>query len=98
MTEHPDYTFTKADWSLIPDYMIGGLRRWIENGIEPGDFLCAVLKNDLKEACARADDNNQRRLFQYIKFLYCYAPSGCFGSEEKFDHWKHAYPVSTCRR
>ena len=30
------------DWSLIPDYMIGGLRRYIERGIPPGHFLSAV--------------------------------------------------------
>ena len=35
--------------------MIGGLERWIDHHIEPGDFLCAVLENDLKEACGRAD-------------------------------------------
>jgi large subunit ribosomal protein L9 len=36
--------------------MIGGLRRYIENGIGPGDFLWAVLTNDLRGAIERADE------------------------------------------
>lgn len=81
------YVGAIADWSLIPDRMIGGMRRYIENGIEPGDFLRAVLNNDLQEACGRADAENQRILFQYVKFLYNYAPSDCWGSPEKVEKW-----------
>ncbi len=84
----PSYTVgAKADWSLIPDYMIGGLRRYIENGVEPGSFLSAVLCNDLRGACERADDTNRERLFQYIQFLYSYAPSACWGSPTRFEAW-----------
>ena len=50
-----------ADWSLIPDYMRGGLRRYLAHGIEPGSFLSAVLRNDLIDACGRADDTNRHR-------------------------------------
>ena len=58
MSEHHTYTSAKPDWSLIPEYMIGSLRRYIENGIEPGSFLSAVLCNDLRGACECADDTN----------------------------------------
>ena len=85
--ELPQYTETKPDWSLIPGYMVGGLRRYIENGIEPGSFLTAVICNDLKEACGRADDTNRYRLFQYVEFFYNYAPSDCWGSPEKYAAW-----------
>jgi hypothetical protein len=84
----PSYTASGcADWSLIPPHMIGGLRRFIENGIGPGSFLTAVLCNDLRGACERADDENRDRLFQYVQFLYSYAPSECWGSPAKFDAW-----------
>lgn len=73
---------------FIPDYMQGGLKRWIEHGIVPGRFLCAVLQNDLVEAVGRADDLNSQLLPQYIKYLWNYAPSGCFGSVEKFNDWR----------
>lgn len=69
----------KTDWSLIPAYMIGGLRRYIEYGIEPGDFLSALLSNDLRETFIRADDTNAYIVRDYVKFLYCYAPSECWG-------------------
>ena len=76
-----------VNWSLIPETMIGGLRRYIEHGIPPGHFLTAVLCNDLEEACGRADDDNITRLGDYIKFLNCHAPNQCWGSKEKFEAW-----------
>jgi hypothetical protein len=86
-SKHPDYTGNGAKWSLIPDYMIGGLCRYIENGIEPGSFLSAVLCNDLRAACECADDTNRHRLFEYVQFLYSYAPASCWGSQERFEKW-----------
>lgn len=84
----PSYTVGgKSDWALIPDYMIGGLRRYIENGIAPGHFLTAVLCNDLRGAIERGDDTNTAVLPNYIRFLYNYAPSECWGSPEKFKAW-----------
>ena len=84
---HPSYTGSQADWSLIPDHMIGGLRRYIENGVEPGGFLKALLGNDLKETFHRADDGNRRRVFEYLSFLYNYAPSDCWGSRDRVNAW-----------
>ena len=81
------YTDRAADWSIIPERMIDGLKRYIERGIAPGHFLTAVLTNDLREACRRADDENQRLIFEYIKFLYNYAPAGCWGSPQQFAAW-----------
>lgn len=71
----------------IPDRMMGGLRRYIDEGIEPGDFLSAVICNDLKEACGRADDENLHNLPAFVSYLYNQAPSQCWGSEERFRDW-----------
>lgn len=76
-----------ANWNLIPGHMHGGVRRWIENGIPPGSFLAAVLSNDLREACARADDVNRNRLHDIVSFFYSYAPNGCWGSPDRFQDW-----------
>jgi hypothetical protein len=85
----PPYTaYGRADWSLIPKHMVGGLRRWIEQGIVPGSFLSAVLRNDLRAACECADDVNRHRLFDYVKFLYCYPPAESWGSPENFESWR----------
>jgi hypothetical protein len=84
----PSYTpGHSADWSLIPDYMIGGLRRYIEYGVPPGSFLTALLSNDLRATFERADDENRRCVENYVRFLYSYAPSQCWGSPARFDAW-----------
>jgi hypothetical protein len=82
------YTFGgEPDWSRLPERMHGGIRRYIENGIPPGHFLTAVICNDLREACARADDENRYLLFDYVKFFHNHAPVHCWGSEDRFNAW-----------
>lgn len=75
------------NWQGVPEYMRGAVCRYIENGIPPGDFLTAVLRNDLREACGRADDTNRHALFDYVSVLYCYAPAGSWGSPAEFRAW-----------
>jgi hypothetical protein len=87
MIDLPSYTASKANWDLIPDYMVGGLRRYIENGIEPGSFLSNLLRNDLKGTFLAADSTNVYLVRDYVDFLYNFAPSNCWGSEEKYEAW-----------
>jgi hypothetical protein len=65
------------------------LHRWIAERILPGGFLTCVLKNDLRQALARADVKNRRRLFEYVQFLSQEAPSACWGSEDKVNAWQN---------
>lgn len=71
----------------ISDDMMDGLQRYIRHGVQPGQFLMAVLSNDLKEACARADLGNMRNLPAYVAYLYNKAPAPCWGSPEKVLAW-----------
>ncbi len=71
----------------IPDRMMPSLRRYIEEKIQPGDFLTAVIQNNLSEACSRADDENMRNLPAYAAYLYNEAPAVCWGSKEKMEKW-----------
>jgi hypothetical protein len=71
----------------IPEYMHGGLVRYLVNHIAPGDFLGAVLANDLRRACSHADDQNKHLLRNYVQFFYSHAPSTCWGSREKVQAW-----------
>ena len=75
------------DQFAIPDYMSGGIQRYIENGIEPGDFLTAVICNDLFEAVGRADETNMANLPAYVSYFYTEAPSLCHGSRELMKLW-----------
>jgi hypothetical protein len=78
------YTFGKF---YIPERMMGGIERWIQHGIPPGDFLMAVIENDLKGAVACADDENLPNLPAYVSYFYNKAPSPCWGSPEKAAAW-----------
>jgi hypothetical protein len=71
----------------IPAYMRPGLLRYIEHGIEPGDFLTAILSNDLFGAFAAVERDGHRRVRDYLQFLYNDAPAGCWGSAERFEAW-----------
>ena len=76
----------------IPARMHGGIQRYVEQHIKPGDFLMAVLCNNLKEACHRADDENVDLLPVYVAYFYNEAPSSCWGSPEKVWEWIEAKP------
>jgi hypothetical protein len=47
---------------------------WYEKGWSPGGFTMAVLKNDFKQACFRADDINRKNLYLYALFLQWHLP------------------------
>lgn len=77
----------RFDQFYIPERMMGGIQRYIERGIEPGGFLCAVIENDLKEAVGRADEENMANLPAFVSYFYNEAPSVCWGSPEKMVAW-----------
>ena len=72
----------------IPARMQGGLARFIIDGVMPGNFLVAVLSNNLTRAVSRADDENLTLLRNYVQFLYGHAPDSCWGSDAKVDAWR----------
>lgn len=74
-------------YDLIPSHTQGAIERYILNGIPPGSFLTAVLSNDLKEAVARADAENQRNLVNWVKFLYNHVPGRAWGSPAAVKAW-----------
>lgn len=71
----------------IPASTKESIEAYVNTRRPTGGFLRAVLSNDLKEACARADEDNRRCLFEIVCVLYNYAPSKCWGSPEKVDAW-----------
>jgi hypothetical protein len=75
------------NYNNLPNYMVAGVRRYINNGIAPGSFLTAVITNNLFDAVGRADTTNQKALVNWIRFFYNEAPGGCWGSLEKMNAW-----------
>ena len=66
---------------------MGGLERYRDQGILPGNFLQAILSNDLKMSCSHADDENLANLSAYVGYMYNEMPSGSHGSREIVDSW-----------
>lgn len=77
----------------VPGHLHGGIILYIENGIEPGGFLQAVVQNDLREALGRADHINRDRLWDIVSWFWNYAPSSCWGSVETYNDWMAQFHV-----
>lgn len=75
------------NYDLLPKHIRSGMKRYIENKVKPGQFLCAVLSNDLQESFGQADNINLYRMLDIVSFLYNEAPSGCYGSPKKVKDW-----------
>lgn len=71
----------------LPDYMQEGVLNYLSFGILPGDFLHAVLCNDLFRAVAKSDNNNIRLLKEWVSFIYNVFPSIAWGSPEAVRNW-----------
>lgn len=74
--------------SLWPEHNRDGMERYIEQGATPGDFLLAVLSNDLMGAFGKADPINMVNVQSIALWLYNTAPPRCFGSPENVAHWQ----------
>lgn len=72
---------------LIPGHCQAGLLDYIMKGQETGDFLYAILTNDLRRSCERADEINKHAIFNYVQFLYSYAPARCWGDKMAVQDW-----------
>lgn len=91
-TKKEVYTFREF---YIPFRMMDSLQRYIEDHVKPGDFLSAVISNDLRSAVVTADDENIYLLPTYIGFFYNEAPVSCWGSKETFKTWLSIKPKET---
>lgn len=72
---------------LVPPHMFPGVERYMLEGVAPGNFLSALLCNDLMDAMGRADDTNADAIRQWCQFLYNFAPANSYGSPEIFKAW-----------
>jgi hypothetical protein len=73
--------------SRIPELTLATIERYVQRGIPMGDFLQAVVANDLREAIGRADGGNMRALKQIVQVFYNYCPGNCWGTREVYKAW-----------
>lgn len=76
-----------GEYAEIPDYMQDSLLRYVRTGQLTGDFLRAVVSNDLFNAVGRADRTNLPLIPLYVRWLYNRAPLGCYSSPALVAEW-----------
>lgn len=77
----------KFNQYYIPERMMPGIRRYVEHGVEPGNFLSAVIQNNLSQAVGRADNENLKNIPAFVSYFYNECPLVCWGSKEKMEKW-----------
>lgn len=85
----------KAELGMLPEHMRESVADWIERG-EPhpelmGSGFRALLSGGLAEIVSLLDQENLANLYNWGKFLYCYAPVDCHGSYPKIVGWWKAH-------
>lgn len=71
----------------IPPRMHPGIINYLVHHQLPGDFLQAIIANNLRAAVERADDENIHLLPAYVSFFYNHAPLGSWGSAKAYKKW-----------
>lgn len=79
-----------GEYAQIPAHMQEAIRRYVVQGLQPGDFLTAVITNDLLNAVNRADADNLPLLKLYMRWFYNEAPAPCWGSRQNMTEWMKA--------
>ena len=78
---------------IRPD-VIKSLQDYAFDGVPTGDFLRAVLENDLMEAFGRADDDNTAALRWIVSYVYNELPAPCHGSPENVSMWLERFRLA----
>lgn len=67
----------------IPLNILNSLKHYVWFGQPPGDFVRAVLCNDLLSAIGRADEASLVAIKPICQYVYNALPSECHGSAQK---------------
>ena len=79
------------EWTMRAD-MVDAVKRYVNDRLPPGDFLAAVICNNLSEAIGRADMDNMRNIPAIAAYFYNEVPTSAWGSKEKMQAWLHPSP------
>ena len=77
----------KARSKGVPEHMIDHFVGYVIDRTPPGDFMFAVLSNNLRDSFAQADEVNRHAMFDIVNFLYNDVPGCCWGSPEAVEAW-----------
>jgi len=88
----PDYESEVI--ASVPERMLDAIERYVQTGCPIGDFLTAVIDNDLRGAVGRADDENLTALHDIVKVFHNYCPADCWGAAGKRTRWQNHQGLS----
>lgn len=71
----------------IPEHMREAMLAYVQTGRLTGDFLRAVVSNDLRRAVGHTDAQNLPLIPLYVRWFYNRAPAFCHGSPEAVMAW-----------
>lgn len=71
----------------LPATLRDGMQRYLEQRIRPGDFLTAVLANDLREAVRRADWLHRDLLPLVTEWIWNNVPPEACGTWSNVEAW-----------
>lgn len=74
------------NYKTLPFNMRESMKLYLEEGIQPGNFLYNILINDFAAAVRSSDSVNKHYLLMYANFLNN-APLSCWGSEQMVRDW-----------
>lgn len=75
--------------ALVPEHLREGLARHIEDGLQTGGALTAVLIDGRVSAVVPLlDDTSLAGIRGLLQFLHNYAPTACWGSPGKVELWR----------
>lgn len=84
------------DPKKVPQRMIEALQDYAKNGTPKGDFLTAVLHNNLILACAYADRTNYEVLAHVVGWCHNELPPTSWKTQEAVGNWLEAH--TRCRK
>lgn len=80
-----DYTVEQlVEKYNVPERIVRGIKYYVEERRPVGDFLQAVICNDLVEAVNRADDEVVMCLQGIVKLFYNQVPSCLWRTKERY--------------
>lgn len=78
---------------FLPEHIRDAMKLYLEDGVEPGSFLTAVLSNDLRRAVLLADKTNLQHLTNIVSYCYSCVPCISWGSPELVEAWLKRFRV-----
>jgi hypothetical protein len=75
------------DQQNIPVETLNAIDRYVFARLPPGDFLEAVLSNNLQQTFNLADTKNREVLPAIVAYVFNHTPPQCRGNPERVDQW-----------